>query len=200
MNSFIFDVDGTLVDSEKLFYDSLMYALDAHCVSSQACFEGLFGLTVDETLARLNLAGNIAIATTWENRFRELSENAPFYCGIQETFEYLYMRNAHIVLVTSRSHSTADPIWKTSTLAPYIEFCVAAEDTDKQKPHPDPLIFAMSTLNLEPESTIYIGDTGDDYTAAQKTGIAFAAAAWNKNASSLPGLYLASPRDLLALL
>lgn len=200
MNNFIFDVDGTLLDSEKIFYDSLIYALDLHNIHPNAHLQGLFGLTVKETLTKLNLGSNSPVGSTWEMRFDELSQKAPFYEGIQETFQFLHLRNTHIIIVTSRNHSTVDPIWKNSTLSPYIEFCVAAEDTIKHKPHPDPLLFAMSTLKLTPESTIYIGDTINDYTAAKNAGISFAAAAWNKKASSLPGIQLASPAYLLDLL
>lgn len=200
MNSFIFDVDGTLLDSEKIFYDSLTYALDLHNIHPSTNLQDLFGLTAGETLAKLNLAANSSVGTTWEMRFDKLSAEAPFYEGIQDTFRLLHVRNARIIIVTSRNHSTVDSIWKHSTLAPYIEFCVTAEDTTKHKPHPEPLLLAMSALNLDPKTTIYIGDTINDYIAAKSAGISFAAAAWNEKASSLPGIRLASPTDLLELL
>lgn len=200
MNGFIFDVDGTLIDSEGLFYDSLRYALDLHNIHPETGLNGLFGLTVGETLARLNIAPDSGVGAVWEKRFEELSGNAPFYSGILDTFRLLHARNAHIVIVTSRNHSTVDPIWKNSSLSPYIEFCVAAEDTVRHKPHPDPLLLAVNALNLDPASTVYIGDTMNDYSAAIAAGITFVSAAWNGRASYLPGLRLSSPAELLELL
>lgn len=200
MNSFIFDVDGTLLDSEPIFYDSLNYALELHSIHPQVSLHGLFGLTVKETLAKLNIPTNSTVGAIWEKRFDALSEKAPFYAGIEDTFARLSAQKAHIILVTSRNHATVDPIWKKSALSAYIEFCVAAEDTTKHKPHPEPLLLAISALNLDPKSTIYIGDTVHDYAAAQKAGISFAAAGWNEKASSLPGIQLTSPADLLDLM
>ena len=189
-----------VLDSEKIFYDSLKYSLNQHNFKPDICLQGLFGLTVEETLAHLKIDPNSPIGSTWEKCFDKLCRQASFYDGIQDTFRILHTQNAHISIVTSRNHSTVDPIWKESVLSPYIDFCVAAEDTDKHKPNPAPLLFAITSQNLDPCSTIYIGDTMNDFIAAKKAGISFAAATWNTNASSLPGVVISSPIDLVHLL
>ena len=200
MKSFIFDVDGTLLDTQWVFYESLTYALKAHGVEPERSLDGLFGGTLTGTLCKLGLEPDHPLGPTWEKRFDELSQSTSFYPGVEETFRLLHEHGAKILLVTSRNHATADPIWKASVLSPYIDFCVATEDTPRHKPYPDPLLYAIRHENLDPGTTIYVGDTMNDYTAAKETGIAFGAAKWNPNASALPGISLTSPADLLQLM
>lgn len=199
MKNFIFDVDGTLLDTQWIFYESLSYALQAHGIQPERSLQGLFGGTLTGTLCKLNIPADHAVGVTWEKRFDEMSRNSPFYDGIEETFRQICGRNGRILIATSRNHATADPIWKDSALSPYIDFCVATEDTAKHKPHPDPLLYAMKQRNLDPEDTIYIGDTISDYMAARDAGIAFAAAKWNPEAAQLPGIALKTPQDLVEM-
>lgn len=199
MKNFIFDVDGTLLDTQWIFYESLSYALQKHGIQPERSLQGLFGGTLTGTLCKLNIPADHVVGVTWENRFDEMSRNSPFYDGIEETFRQICGRNGRILIATSRNHATADPIWKDSALSPYIDFCVATEDTARHKPHPDPLLYAMKQRNLDPEETIYIGDTISDYMAARDAGIAFAAAKWNPEAAELPGTVLKTPLDLVKM-
>ncbi len=200
MKSFLFDVDGTLLDTQWVFYESLSYALQEHQIQPERTLHGLFGGTLEGTLCKLNIPPDHPVGATWELRFDEMSRKLSFYDGIRETFQTLHEKGAKILIVTSRNHATADPIWKDSVLSPYIDFCVATEDTSRHKPHPDPLLFAMEQQGLDPAKAMYIGDTIHDYTAAKAAGIAFGAAKWNKNAAELPGIALGSPLELLKLL
>ena len=200
MKNFIFDVDGTLLDTHWIFYESLRYALKVHGLTPERELDGLFGGTLKGTLCKLNIPTDHPVGPTWEACFDELSRKSPFYAGIEDTFCRLHGSGARILIVTSRNHATADPIWKDSALSPYITFCVATEDTARHKPYPDPLLYAMEKLGLEAEETMYIGDTIHDHTAAREAGIAFGAAKWNPAAADLPGIALTSPADILKYL
>jgi len=199
VKNFIFDVDGTLLDTERYFYESLNFALAQAGLPTVTADQKLFGMTVPATLAKLNVPDLHAVEQVWEARFNEISARAAFYDDIPETLQLLHRHGARILIVTSRGHSTVDMLWKDSAISPSIDHCVAAEDTPHHKPHPEPLLLAMAVLNLQPEQTIYIGDTAADQAAATAAGIRFAAAGWNSGAAILPGSRLSAPRELLTL-
>ena len=50
------------------------------------------------------------------------------------------------------------------------------------KPAPDHLLYAMSTLNIDPQHTLYIGDMDVDYQAAKRANIDYVHASWGYGA------------------
>ena len=60
----------------------------------------------------------------------------------------------------------------------YFETTVMADDTEKHKPNPDPLLKALNAINVRPENAVYIGDSPFDYVAAKSAGMYFGLASW----------------------
>ena len=110
-------------------------------------------------------------------------------------------RGFKIFIITSRSHRTVDSICEHSSLGPFIKGCVAAEDTKLHKPFPDPLLLALKALNSASEEAIYIGDTYQDFQAANSAGIKFGFAGWNKNAINHDyDIVFSKPSDIIDMI
>jgi len=66
---------------------------------------------------------------------------------------------------------------------------------------PKRLDLVLDTIGLDAAGAIFVGDTAHDRTCAADAGVAFALAGWNPRAVPLPGdTVLADPADLLPLL
>ena len=52
-----------------------------------------------------------------------------------------------------------------------FDIIIGVEDVDNPKPHPEPLLKAMSLLGVEPEAAFYIGDTDIDMKAAKSAEV-----------------------------
>ena len=55
---------------------------------------------------------------------------------------------------------------------------VLADDTERHKSEPDPLLEYLRRTGARPEETIYVGDTAHDSQAARAAGISFVFAGW----------------------
>ena len=84
-----------------------------------------------------------------------------------------------------------------------MSVAILADDTQKHKPDPEPLLICLERLGCQPEDTIYIGDAASDYLAAQNAHVAFGYAKWEvcpARASMRPIGSLKKPLDLLKLM
>jgi len=73
-------------------------------------------------------------------------------------------------LVTSKIKNGIFEIPQLAPLQNFFSVVVAFEDTEKHKPDPEPLLFALNKLNLSPAETIYVGDQLSDFLAARAAG------------------------------
>lgn len=181
ITNLMLDVDGTLIDTRNIFYDSLNRALSKYHIPQTYAHE-LFGMSVDQALAWLGLSEHLELRQVWEDNFNTQSMAAGFYPNIVEMAKTAFELGIGIVIITSRGHFTADPICECSALSPYIVGCIAAEDTAAHKPSPEPLLKALEQYEILPESALYIGDTLQDYQAAAAANVQFAFAGWNRQA------------------
>jgi pyrophosphatase PpaX len=55
---------------------------------------------------------------------------------------------------------------------------VCAEDTERNKPYPDPLLLAVETLGAGPAGAVYVGDSPYDLQAARGAGMRSVAVTW----------------------
>lgn len=193
----LIDIDGTLIDTKSHFYTSLQETLSHFGIYAELSND-LFGMSVIQALNALNISNTEDVKVFWETRFAELCQNAPFYPGILEAVQLLSERGIQLIVITSRSHCTADPLCQNSALAPFICGCIAAEDTILHKPHADPIIKALQQYEIDPRDTIYIGDGYHDYLASKSANVAFGFAGWNTDAENLhyPNVFL-SPEDIV---
>lgn len=199
LTSVLVDVDGTLINTKNIFYSSLNKTLKKYNISETEDTT-LFGMSVDQVLRKLKIGHNNNLRDDWENLFSKMSIEAGFYENIIEMAKVLVARKIKIIIITSRGHSTVDPICDSSELSPYISGCIAAEDTKEHKPNPAPILKALSIYEIDAEKTLYIGDTLEDYKAALSASIPFALAGWNIDAKvdECP-LVLKNPMDIVHL-
>ena len=195
----LLDIDGTMMDTEEIFYRSLQQTLDAFSISSVP--DGsLFGMSVDQVLSKLDVPSPQKVKAYWETVFAEACRHHDFYPGIAEMAKAAYDRGLILYILSSRSHCTADPICEDSVIAPYISGCIAAEDTIRHKPDPEPVLKALAITGLQPDQVIYIGDTIQDYQAAHAAGIPFGLAGWNGRTAGVDCDYLfGRPEEILGL-
>ena len=57
---------------------------------------------------------------------------------------------------------------------------MAGDETERLKPHPDPLLLALERLDAEPDSAAYVGDSPFDVAAAKAAGMTAIAVTWGR--------------------
>jgi phosphoglycolate phosphatase-like HAD superfamily hydrolase len=84
----------------------------------------------------------------------------------------------------------------------FFKLAVCADDTEKHKPNPDPILKFIEISGDDKSKTIYIGDTKYDMECAFGAGIDFALALWGaKSSIGINANYiLESPSQVLDLI
>lgn len=194
----LFDLDGTLIDSEDLILSSAMHAMKEVLGlegdrSEFAQFVGI-PLTVhlrqvaEENFSqRLKFRGKQAV-TVDELRDQLLASYSSYcgearpnllksYAGIDELVEMLEERNTPRGIVTSKRRTPAITDLSIFGLDTFFPVVVAADDYEEHKPSPGPLLHGMNLaaqkykVELEPKDCVYIGDSVFDLRAAHAAGM-----------------------------
>lgn len=179
----LFDLDGTLLDSDDQAVDMLAHRLALFCPRSSQrlarrlvmalerpgndLFTLLDALGLDQPLTRL--AHRLS-------RWRGLrsADNFRLVPGADEALHHLAGRY-RLAVVTTRGRREAEAFLEQFALRPLFEVVVTRETTRRVKPHPAPILHAAQTLGLPPERCVMVGDTVVDVRSARRAG-AWAAA------------------------
>ncbi|MBQ9952053.1 MAG: nucleoside/nucleotide kinase family protein [Clostridia bacterium] len=199
----LFDVDGTLTDSEGALVSSLILAMQETGIPDPGT--DLHALAMrnpkKRVLETLNAADVEASLECWNRHLRVLQTGAKLFPGADGTMRKLHELGVSLGVVTARSGAEVDSDASMSPLSPL--FCVraCAENTAEHKPHPAPILHCLDRLGLAARDVLYVGDSPTDGAAAHAAGVDFALAQWG----CLPGehipaeYYLVSFDDLLPI-
>ena len=193
----VFDVDGTLADTERSVLSSLKQLI-LEVKGEDVSLDDLtfaLGITGADALDRLDIdAGAIERWTELAGERKHLIEAFP---GVFELLDALKAADKQLGIVSSRARGEyADEIAPLG-LDPYFGQIVLAEDTARHKPEPDPLEEYLRRVGADPAEAIYIGDSVYDRRCAAAAGVDFALASWGAvNPVEDPTYVLEEPRDL----
>lgn len=101
------------------------------------------------------------------------------YEGIEEVLLGLRAAGRRLGIVTSKSHDAVDLAWGVlPSLRDLFDVVIAAEDSERHKPDPAPILEALARLGEDPESACYVGDAPFDLQAGRAAGVTTIAVPW----------------------
>ena len=198
----IFDVDGTLINTEKAILLSLQKTVKEVAGRSVSLEDLLFtfGIPGRVALERLEVPDVEVALKIWIQYSYDFADKVSVFSGVNETLLALQDKGLKIGIVTSQGKHEAEEILKYYSLRNHFDILVSASDTKKHKPDPEPLNVFLQKANLNAEHVIYIGDTIYDQQCARGAGVAFALALWGaKNPNIETSYKLNHPNEILAL-
>ncbi|WP_207667457.1 HAD family hydrolase [Clostridium sp. 1xD42-85] len=174
-STFIFDLDGTIIDSERIGLEALQATLSENGINktiNELRFSvGIPGL---RTLEILNIADIPTTLEAWLEKQKPFMSNVPLFDSVIEVISQL----PKPAIVTSQNQKEMQAGFYQLDIAHHFQAIVCADDTEKHKPNPDPLNLALQLLACEKENAIYIGDSIYDMHCATAAGVDFGLAAW----------------------
>lgn len=183
MKNFVFDIDGTLIDTFQMYMPALLETLENHGYhfSDPAGIEKqLYGIAAVDALHKLGVPADEVddLNREWIKKAYQKVDQVKVLPGIPAVLKALASRTqTRMAIVTSKTRMEYKEYFqKKYEFAKYFNIVVTANDTEKHKPAPDPLLLAMRQLNAKPEETVYVGDMQTDLSAAKMAGIKFAGA------------------------
>jgi len=209
MRTYLFDLDGTLLDSIALILTSFHHTSRIHLereLPDSYWLEGT-GTPLRDQLRKVARSEEELAAmldTYLAHNLSHHDELAKPYPGIVEVVRTLHARGAKLALVTSKLRRGAERGLRLLGLDEELSVRVCADDVDHGKPHPAPVLMALDALDSAPGETLFIGDSHHDIEAGRRAGVTTVAVSWGplpreKLASAKPDHWLEEPRQLLEL-
>lgn len=205
----LFDLDGTLIDSIGLILDSYRHTMAAHGLPPLPDRHWTMGIG---TPLRAQLAPfvtdalplDMLIATYREYNLAHHDARVTAFGGIVDAVNALRAMGCRLGIVTSKNRAGAERGLALVGLAHAFELTVAADDVERAKPDPEPVLRALEGLRAEARQAVYVGDSVHDIHAGRAAGVATAAVLWAQATReelmpAAPDHWLEAPADLLAL-
>ncbi|PRY22980.1 phosphoglycolate phosphatase [Aliiruegeria haliotis] len=186
----VFDVDGTLVDSQAHILASMAHAY--------ACLEvepptredilGIVGLSLPVAMARLSpeltAEQHGKLVEGYKNSFADIRksgaplEMSPLYPGARDVLDHLLGQDEPLVgIATGKSRRGLTHLLDAHGLTGVFATEQVA-DNHPSKPHPSMLLTALEETGVEAANAVMIGDTTFDIEMGRAAGMATIGVSW----------------------
>jgi len=176
---YLFDLDGTLVDTAPDINAALNFALGEHgyqpvqesltrhwighgakaVVQQALTHQQLPQIEIDHILS--------AFLQYYEQHVADLSQP---YAHVVQTLEYLAGRGARLAVVTNKLTRFSVPILNALGIATLFDAVVCGDTSSAPKPAADPALHACRMLSIAPAAALFVGDSETDVLCARAAG------------------------------
>ena len=178
-NLFLFDLDGTLLDTAREFHEALNEILDKENKPSQS-FENVrekvsdgagalvsLGFDIEEQNKNFEEKRNILLKA-----YEKVYLNSETFDGVEEIISYFEEKQINWGIVTNKPRIYSEKIYKSLGWDKKAKILVCPDDVKNlRKPNPASLNFALKALNHDANETVYVGDNWRDLEAAENANI-----------------------------
>jgi pyrophosphatase PpaX len=177
----LFDLDGTVVDSGAIILASMRHAA-----------KEVLGIEPpdDELMAAVGGPGLEAqmralapdrveeLVTVYREHNEPLHDELVSCDGIDDVLVRLKDEGRRLAIVTAKRRATVELAFARVPLGHLFETVIGGDETQRHKPHPEPLLLAAERMHVEPSECAYVGDSPFDIRAARAAGMHAVAVTW----------------------
>ena len=177
LEALLFDLDGTLADTDTLHLLALQQLLlEEGRVFTEAEFDAHVSGRANADMCRYlfpdrSLAEHQAFADRKEARFRALSPTLQPTAGLERLLGYAEQRRIGMAVVTNAPRANAVHMLAALGLAKRFEHVLVAEELARAKPDPLPYQTGLECLRAPAENALAFEDSVPGVTAASRAGI-----------------------------
>jgi len=209
LSTFLFDLDGTLIDSIDLILRSYRHTLKQHRGIEPPDDVWMRGLGTplwvqfkDWTEDPAEIEAMVATYRAFNLEHHDALVHP--YDGVVAQVKALKTKGKTLGLVTSKLRHGALRGLQVAGLEDAFAAIVGADEVTHPKPHPEPVLIALERLGAKALETVFIGDSRHDLECGRAAGVQTAAALWGPFDKSqlqdlTPDYWLEKPEDLAAL-
>ena len=183
---YLFDADGTLIDTRELIFQSFSYMTDVMGLPrpDRIVVDSLIGLPMLPQLERFIGPGKGDATYVkgheiyQEFHVREHRRYLGIFPGIKKGLSTLRAMGKKLAVVSSRGTSTLIPFLEAMEIREFFPILVSADDTKKHKPHPEPALHCLQLMQGNAGKSVFIGDAQFDMSCGNAAGMDTAYVEW----------------------
>jgi len=209
INAVLFDLDGTMVDSNQLLIDTFKDTFDQYFPDiyfNHQDYIDMIGPSLAETFSiyqkDMDIVNQMIEHFINFYKIKEI-ESIHLYPNLIETLKQLKKLNIQTGIVTTKRKKSALPSIKHFQLDQLIDIYVYLDDVKYPKPHAEPILYAKSMLK-KPKEIIFIGDNPSDILSGKNAGILTCGVEWSYKKDALkdsyPDFWIKDYQELLSII
>ena len=185
-NGYIFDLDGTLLDTLHDLASSVNYALQTHDMPTHSvdAIRGFVGNGVRLLMERAvpdgaqNPQFEATFATFRQHYMQHSLDTTCPYPGIAEMLHQLKQRGCRLAVVSNKMMAATQDLVRH--FFPEIEVAIGEHEAEgiRKKPAPDTVFQALRQLGVGKEQAVYVGDSDVDLQTARNSGLPCISVLW----------------------
>ncbi len=179
IDTILFDLDGTIVDTNELIIASFMHVMN-HSLTREEIIPHM-GTTLEQQLRTFSGQEDVAPLVKAYREYNSLHHDemvAPFP-EVNEVLAQLQAQGIKMGVVTTKIRATTTRVLGLFDLDQYMQVIVTLDDVEHPKPDAEPIRKALEALGSAPERTLMVGDSPADLKSATAAGVQSAAVAWS---------------------
>ena len=173
VDALFFDLDGTLIDSKRDLAHAVRVLQKEYQVPLSTELEvGKFigdgvGKLVERALPALPKSELGEAVSKLKAYYRKhCLDNTYIYPGVLSMLKHF--RGKKMAVVTNKPVRISGYILDHLGLSPFFKVLVGGDSLPNKKPHPEPILNAMATMNLNmPKRVVFVGDSSNDILAGR---------------------------------
>ncbi|WP_442596204.1 pyrophosphatase PpaX [Neobacillus sp. D3-1R] len=182
ITTILFDLDGTLIDTNELIIASFLHTLEKYYPSQYKREDVLpfLGPTLRETFEPMDKDRvDEMIATYRDFNISNHDAFVTIFPTVLETVKTLKNQGFKVGIVTTKLSDVVMMGLRLTKLDSLFDVIVALDHVEKAKPDPEPIFKALEQLGSKPEEAIMVGDNHHDILAGKNAGTKTAACSWS---------------------
>lgn len=205
----LFDLDGTLLDTNELIYTSFVKTFKdkLNIELKKEEVTQFFGIPLGDPFKKYTNSENVDELVAYYREYNEAIHDTMCFAfdGVKELLTSLRDKGIKIAIVTSKRRELAERGMKIAGIYDFMDVIITPESTTKHKPNGDPAIKACNDLGIDPSEAIMVGDSPFDIhcgkNAGCKTcGVNYTFIDLNVLKESEPDYFIDKPLDILNLI
>lgn len=205
----LFDLDGTLIDTNDLIVTTFQHVLREELGIEVTPAEVIryVGEPLRVTIARFAPPERVDQVVAAYRRYNHehhdrLARPVP---GMREALASLRGLGVRMGVTTSKLTAGAERGLRLFGLDPFFSAVVGVDQTARHKPDPEPVLVTLARLGVEPgPGVLMVGDSPYDLESGQRAGVRTAAVAWTRHdveelRARRPDYWIHDPQELVSL-
>lgn len=208
IDTLLFDLDGTLVDSVGLIKDTLKETFKVYFPKlslSESDLLQTVGPSLQETFS--HHTDDSSLIKRMIDTYREIYKRLEFhyiriYPTVCETLQYFHEKKYHLAIVTTKFKESALPSIRHFGLDRWIDTVIGLDDVTNPKPHPESVFLALKQFSSQ--GAVIVGDSPSDLLAGKNAGILTAGVSYSYKQEQLrstaPDFWCDQLSDLISMI